>query len=187
MRMDKYEVLISIRPEWIAKIAAGEKTVEVRKSRPKQEPPFKCYIYCTKPTQKLIEVIKDGDEDYFGIHRGNPLFIKVPEGAYGYAWYRPQAIIGEFTCDALAPISFEEGTPTLHYTGDTKGWLTGLTVEQAQKYCGDIEKRGLWCWHISALNIYDKPKELKRFQIPTTYPARTIRQPPQSWCYIEEI
>ena len=38
-------VLISIRPEWCAKIASGKKTIEVRKTRPKMNPPFKCYIY----------------------------------------------------------------------------------------------------------------------------------------------
>lgn len=38
-------VLISIRPEWCEKIMTGQKTVEVRKTRPKMNPPFKCYIY----------------------------------------------------------------------------------------------------------------------------------------------
>lgn len=38
-------VLISIRPEWCEKIISGEKTIEVRKTRPKLNPPFKCYIY----------------------------------------------------------------------------------------------------------------------------------------------
>ena len=40
-------VLISIRPQWCEKIANGEKTVEVRKTRPNIATPFKCYIYCT--------------------------------------------------------------------------------------------------------------------------------------------
>lgn len=40
-------VLISIRPKWCEKIVNGEKTVEVRKTRPQMVPPFKCYIYCT--------------------------------------------------------------------------------------------------------------------------------------------
>lgn len=44
--MDK-AVLISIRPEWVEKIMSGEKTLEVRKTRPKLGTPFKCYIYCT--------------------------------------------------------------------------------------------------------------------------------------------
>ena len=33
-------VLISIRPEWVEKILSGEKTLEVRKTRPKLEAPF---------------------------------------------------------------------------------------------------------------------------------------------------
>ena len=41
-------VLISIRPKWCEKIISGEKTIEVRKTRPKMYRPFKCYIYCTK-------------------------------------------------------------------------------------------------------------------------------------------
>ena len=42
-------VLISIRPKWCELIASGKKTIEVRKTRPNIETPFKCYIYCTKP------------------------------------------------------------------------------------------------------------------------------------------
>ncbi len=38
-------VLISIRPEWCEKIMEGRKTIEVRKTRPKMDTPFKCYIY----------------------------------------------------------------------------------------------------------------------------------------------
>lgn len=38
-------VLLSIRPEWCEKIINGRKTIEVRKTRPKMNPPFKCYIY----------------------------------------------------------------------------------------------------------------------------------------------
>jgi len=41
-------VLISIRPYWCGLIANGQKTIEVRKTRPKLETPFKCYIYCTQ-------------------------------------------------------------------------------------------------------------------------------------------
>lgn len=38
-------VLISIRQEWCQKIMEGRKTIEVRKTRPKMDTPFKCYIY----------------------------------------------------------------------------------------------------------------------------------------------
>ncbi len=40
-------VLISIAPKWCKLIMDGQKTVEIRKSRPKIDTPFKCYIYCT--------------------------------------------------------------------------------------------------------------------------------------------
>ena len=40
-------VLISIRPEWCDLIKSGMKTIEVRKSRPNLDTPFKVYIYCT--------------------------------------------------------------------------------------------------------------------------------------------
>lgn len=48
-------VLISIRPEWVEKIVNGEKTIEVRKSAPK-ELPFKAYIYCTKDRKNLLPI-----------------------------------------------------------------------------------------------------------------------------------
>ena len=32
-------VLISIKPEWVAKIVSGKKTIEVRKSAPEEVPP----------------------------------------------------------------------------------------------------------------------------------------------------
>lgn len=47
-------ILMSIQPKWCEKIVNGEKTIEVRKTRPKLEPPFKCYIYCTKGKEVLI-------------------------------------------------------------------------------------------------------------------------------------
>ena len=39
-------VLISIRTEWCEKIVNGRKPIEVRKTRPKMDTPFKCYITC---------------------------------------------------------------------------------------------------------------------------------------------
>lgn len=51
-------VLISIRPEWVEKIANGWKTIEVRKTKPYLETPFKCYIYCTntRPHSLIITI-----------------------------------------------------------------------------------------------------------------------------------
>lgn len=60
-------VLLSIRPEWVEKIAKERKTVEIRKSYPKIATPFKCYIYCTMPKHEY--------EDYY------------LNGNIGYAWH----------------------------------------------------------------------------------------------------
>lgn len=52
-------VLISIRPEWCQKIMTGQKTVEVRKTRPKMNPPFKCYIYKCENGKVIGEFLCD--------------------------------------------------------------------------------------------------------------------------------
>ena len=62
MSLKNKAVLISIRPEWCDLIVRGKKTIEVRKTRPKLETPFKVYIYCTKAPQQLITIFKDGEE-----------------------------------------------------------------------------------------------------------------------------
>lgn len=40
-------VLLSIHPQYCSYISKGIKTVEVRKTRPRVDVPFKCYVYCT--------------------------------------------------------------------------------------------------------------------------------------------
>ena len=52
-------VLISIRPKWCEKIISGEKTIEVRKTRPKMKPLFKCYIYQTGKGGVIGEFVCD--------------------------------------------------------------------------------------------------------------------------------
>ena len=82
-------VLMSIRPTWAQKIDSGEKTVEVRKSFPvKLKTPFKVYLYCTKGKDRLIEVMRDGDDLYGETYHGKPVFITLPEEGYGNRVWR---------------------------------------------------------------------------------------------------
>ena len=74
-------VLISIRPKWCEKIINGDKTIEVRKTRPKMDTPFKCYIYCTLP--------KYPHEDFIATDYPRPQF------------YGGGKVVGEFTCDRI--------------------------------------------------------------------------------------
>lgn len=58
------DVLLSVRPEWLQKILAGQKTVELRLSRPDLMPPFKVFLYCsgkgTKNPHKTLEIHSSG-------------------------------------------------------------------------------------------------------------------------------
>ena len=89
-------VLISIRPEWVEKIASGKKTIEVRKTAPK-ESPFKAYIYETKG--KKIECgfhfedtgITLREKYVFGMHKARIIKHYRDEGR--------GKVIGEFICD----------------------------------------------------------------------------------------
>lgn len=74
-------VMISIRPKWCELIASGKKTVEVRKTVPKIETPFKCYIYQTV--------------------NGRINSVDVLENNLG-------KVIGEFVCDFIELITFSK-------------------------------------------------------------------------------
>lgn len=97
--MNEKAVLLSIQPRWCGLIASGKKTIEVRKTRPKIETPFKCYIYQSKSKDTLIYVMKDGDNDYGTIYHGKPVFIKTLSP---YSNGNEQKVIGEFTCDSIS-------------------------------------------------------------------------------------
>ena len=167
--MDK-AVLISIRPEWVGKIITGEKTVEIRKTRPKMETPFRCYIYCTSVKSMNLQDYVDA----------------ISSAAAVDDW--SGKVIGEFMCYATIPISVEYSDPS-HRMAQRDFPFTGMTDKQIIDYLGN-GKMG-YGWHISNLKIYDTPKELDEFTRlrETKFGSEpvTIKRPPQSWCYVEEL
>ena len=48
------EILLSLKPKWWAKIASGEKTVEIRKTIPHSGMPFRVFVYETKEGRGAI-------------------------------------------------------------------------------------------------------------------------------------
>ena len=192
-------VLISIRPKWVEKIANGEKTIEVRKTQPKLDTPFKCYIYCSKAKERLIGILKDGDENYGEIYHGKPVFIKQDEGSVCDMWGNRQKVIGEFTCDRIVPITYDGGRLWCP-TNAAFSPATCLSQAEIIAYIGN--KGRCYGWHISDLRIYDTPRELSEFRRATdpcdschaeyTWECTDckklggdIKRPPQSWCYVE--
>ena len=164
-------VLISIQPKWCELIASGRKTIEVRKTRPKIETPFKCYIYMTSKGNKPIKE------------------IETPNGfAYVEVDYKMAGkVIGEFVCDEMIEDKRGENT-------DVFSKFALLSLDEQKKYGAN---KPLYGWHISDLKIYEKPKELGEFGNYKTewiqwyhsddkvfYP---LTRPPQSWCYVEEL
>ena len=138
--MDK-AVMMSIKPEWCVRIATGEKTVEVRKTRPKIEPPFKCYIYETQAgTDKLLYIDKHGQP----VYKGNG------------------AVIGEFVCDHVIPI-YNNTLLSADIPDELmlENLSPCLTDREIKEYLGD-RSRG-YGWHISDLVIYDTPRPLSDF------------------------
>lgn len=71
-------VLISIRPKWCQKIMSGEKTIEVRKTRPKINQPFRCYIYQTGKGGVIGEFVCD---EIFDLSWGARIPSDIARGA----------------------------------------------------------------------------------------------------------
>ena len=175
-------VLISIRPKWCEKIVNGDKTIEVRKTRPKMNTPFKCYIYCTLP--------KYPHEDFIATNYPRPQF------------YGGGKVVGEFTCDRIDWITHigYTGIPNLvetricdaatMRTSPVGGLLNAacLTPKMLNDYLAWGDGYG---WHISDLRIYDEARELSEFTglRNTRFGAAPydIKRAPQSWCYVEEV
>ncbi len=59
-------ILMSIKPKWCKLIFSGEKTIEVRKTAPKLETPFKVYVYCTKERMTRVPSM------YAYLHKNEP-------------------------------------------------------------------------------------------------------------------
>ena len=150
-------VLISIRPEWCKMIAEGKKSIEVRKTRPKLECPFQCYIYCT--SGKTVRTLKKP-------------YCKNIDGSIVYKRKIMNVkVVGEFTCDRIDTYPFvQRDHPKLSGARDcADGWY-GIYEEELRDTClSEIELKlygshaDLYGWHISGLKIYDEPRELSEF------------------------
>ena len=162
-------VLISIHPEWCEKIASGQKTLEVRKSKPKLVPPFKCYIYQTKHRERNGPTYSDGK------------------------------VIGEFVCDSIRCFGvpypafqrqldkqiMEQSCLTyyqLHryaYHDSLYGWhISDLVIYDKPKALSDFKQ----CHKCP----YGDFQNCRRHEYSCDGSFKLMR-PPQSWCYVEEV
>lgn len=188
-------IMISIRPEWIEKILNGEKTLEIRKSFPKEE----CIVelYCTKSplrTGKYVYVNEkrvrekygvadhwcDYKQDFIIINEGVPsLAFKtyLTKGKVVARWHQRKCDKIEI-CDPDILLNGKQKSP------DYFKKFACLTCEQLMEYIGCGQDNGWakewdagYAWHIDNLEIYEKPKELTDFG---------LKRPFQSWGYLKD-
>ncbi len=164
--MNKPDILISIQPTWVEKIFNKIKVIDVRKTKPKSEPPFKCLIYCTNSNGTLFMA-------YDGLH-----YSKDYVGRFDPACVNSK-IVGEFICDKIESYIHKAEDGNYYWSFRDAEHIreikekTCLSIEQLIEYAGD--NNFLYGWHISELKIYDKPKELSEFIKPFKYDGDGLR------------
>lgn len=151
-------ILISIRPEWVAKILNGEKTIEIRKTAPKCDLPIDVYIYCTKTIKPL------SDYDW-----GDFTFDDLPKLGKVVAKFMLRKV-EEIICRPICG-EWESYTKTLGYSE-----ISQASCLENRKIVRYLKGKNGYAWHISDLEIFDEPIPLA---------ALGAESAPQSWVYIE--
>ena len=156
-------VLLSVRPEWIAKILNGEKTIEIRKKFPSDYVGW-VYIYCTKE-QGLARLYNGRWNDTFVCEKD----ITDNEFKRMYSGYDGKGkVVGRFWCDKVEYVENtydefrwgEEDYSTETLNPDVLYEKSCLSFEEMDKYLkGDCG----YAIHITKLEIFDKPKEISEF------------------------
>ena len=167
-------VLVSIHPQWCKKIFNGEKTIEVRKTRPLIDMPFKVYVYCTK--QKLTKTTCM----HSYLHKNEPKACKkygeittwcsigdvhvnsnTPWSFRAYGMHGK--VIGSFVCDKVYKIvpdgeyysnGYDIDDDMLSETCLGRGYLTGYGLGYT-----------LYGWHITEPQLFEKPRDITEFAI----------------------
>ena len=168
-------VLISIRPQWVEKIASGQKTIEVRKTAP-QEVPFKAYIYCTKE-KKQDDIIWAGIFGDRGKWNGR--------------------VIGEFICNNASELDY------VYYWNNGYEFETCLTYRQVADYGKGKPLYGWHISDLKIYDKPRELSEFSRpcsysglcfsckrtsFKKDGNLLCNTkITRPPQSWMYVEDL
>lgn len=193
-------ILLSIRPEWVAKILNGEKTIEVRKQFPKDYVGW-VYIYCTKGKGKWL--IGSNDDKVCSI-------LKLPIDAITNPPIETLAgngkVVARFWCDKVEEILIKDSGNIYTNTLSNNKLLTKscLADNEIKNYLsGNWHKKynywfGGYAVHISKLEIFDEPKELNEFiyykcstkdKICKKYcigcGKKLIHKASQNYCYIE--
>ena len=178
-------LMISIRPEHLVNILNGYKTLELRKTVPKD---FKgwVYIYCTKGKPYIREL---GDNYFTECSKVDVYKLNgkvVARFWFDETYYIKQAV--NVYGDELNQISI--------YDNKSYGWKTPKEQQEILKQLCLTEQevldyakgKGANAWNIKQLEIFDKPKELGEFyklsvgKVESAYIQ--LDKAPQSWQFV---
>lgn len=181
------KILLSVHPKWCKMIFNGKKTIEVRRTRPKLEPPFEVLVYCTKhkltKTKCMHSYLHKNEPKACGERGVIETWSEIGDVQVNFnlaETYRSYGmhgkVIGSFICDEIyaffpwgAGIACEDIDGNL-LPADKVCKETCLTGDEIYKYLlgnGKETFKGYgYGWHITAPKLFDKPKELSDFYIP---------------------
>lgn len=170
-------VLMSIHPKWSELIFSGEKTIEVRKTAPKLEVPFKVYMYETlgkRTSCRQCDIWQTCDlRSPFGCHEG------------------AGAVVGEFVCDfvkeCIPDFCLTEKERRKYGNGSS---LYGLHITEPKLYDTpkELSEFTKACDFRSNCGVCTRKKYLIEDGIAQFMGCdKRIYRAPQSWCYVHEV
>ena len=173
-------VLASTQPQNCRNIASLKKQLDIRKTKPKLEVPFKVYIYCTQlsPYDPSLTIAYENP-------KGNLFY-----DGKNHSQFLTARVIGEFICDRIEEFVSEfsdydnvrDAIYRVFVDEDSDIFITKIaskekdsenfwictqscfSFDEIKEYIGyDKPLKTFYGWHISGLKIYDKSKELSEF------------------------
>ena len=185
-------IVISIKPEYVAKILNGDKIIELRKTAPRCALPIDVYIYCTKDKNEELWWY-DGTEDF-------RLYKKGIANERDAGWHLQNGkVVAKFTLKKTSKVRTmvdhisrwfyirEDDERLTNILMFNRGWelkrkaamkdLNEIREYYAKKYHDSWywdhrEQTCGYAWHISDLEIFENPVALKK-------------HPPQNWRFMD--
>ena len=148
-------ILLSVSPKRCGLITSGRKALEIRKSKPKLEVPFKVYIYCTKG--RTLHFWRSRTYSYAD-DRNHNAFDLCGDGK----------VIGEFMCNRV----YQYTTTNVNGADIEESEVISqscLSRKELDAYEHSAEPKenciylvGLYCWHITGIKVYDRPIDMQK-------------------------
>ena len=190
-------VLISIQPKWCEMIARGEKTIEVRKTRPKIETPFKVYVYMTKHKWifKLLPFLKNRFAKVIGEFVCDDIIVdERGENADVFSKYAQLSLVEQKKYGANKPLfGWHISKLKIYYKPKELGEFWAYNEELHERFANGED----FCCYNGTNEYGELLNECAVFEtdIMRCYSCweewsgwcHRITRPPQSWCYVEDL